>query len=152
MQSRFKNPPIHIRIRRFVLRTFMSKEGGKERWFVESRKQALSIGALRMIGGRKQRLRCVPVSRLGSPRTWLDFSRGRQELPDGRSPVRSLALTSFSRQPLFLCPGNTLSVGSLFPRFFFADFSASLIPWRFPRCLLKPRDIFEQDSLQRERD
>lgn len=81
MQSQFKNPS--IRIRRFVLRTFISKEEGKEKWFVQSRKQ----GALRTFEGKKQRLRCVPVSRLGSPRTWLDFSRGRRELRrDGRSP------------------------------------------------------------------
>lgn len=60
---------IHVRIRRFVLRTFMSKEEEKERWFVQSRKQALSKRPLRTVGGKKQRLRCVPVSRFGSPRT-----------------------------------------------------------------------------------
>lgn len=134
-----RNSWIRARIRRFVLCTSTSEEGEKEGWLVQSRNQALSKGALRtVVGGKKQRLRCVPVSRLGSPRTWPDFSRGRREKP------ARLGFDTVLDNPYSFAP--EILFGQTPPSILLRWLLLVLSPWWFSRRLLKPQDIFARDN------
>lgn len=121
-------------------------EGGRERGRerertrVQSRNEALSKGALKAVGGKKQRLRCVPVSHPGRAPGRDRTFHAAEEPPAREKPTRLGFDIVLDNPYSILIPSSRHSHESSFPSFPSPATSHRLIPI--------PRDDFRLSKLR----